>query len=203
MLEDLSMSFTVLKHLRTLKCRAGLLLACGLLLSSQTACAVKSFISGNAVGDIVVGRKPPALGRGRLIYLHDEQDENGDPYKLLRVMVQGGVVDAEIYDGMVWRIWVSTPGLLTADQVSVGSSAYAVLAKNKTAYPVIGSGGEIVLVAKDPCGLSFITDVDASTESAQMTRSSIATEMKSGHVQKILVVGCSYPHKDGDQKGGN
>ena len=154
--------------------------------------SVQPVISGNSVGDLVIGSVPPKIDAHRLLSREWQKDEDGESYELVRVKVQGVVVDAEVYEGKVWRLSIDDPGLLTEDGVGVGSNAGNLLDKNKTIKPQIGPGPMLVLVPAKPCGLSYWTDAQLpDTGSLTFSRESAAPLLKNARVTRILFVGCS------------
>ena len=159
------------------------------------ACAshdVHPIVSGNSVGDIVIGRAPPKIDSRRLVLRQWQQDENGDSYELIRLKVRDAAVDAEVYDGKVWRISIDQPELLTEDHVGVGSKAMRLLKANTTIQPRIGPGPMIVLVPVTPCGISYLTDAELPDLATQeLSRDSVAPLLSDAGVTSILVVGCS------------
>jgi hypothetical protein len=153
--------------------------------------ASSPLITGDSVGDLVIGRAPPNIRGDRLVFRRWESDENGQRYELIRVKVAGVGVDAEVFDGCIWRISINKSGLFTLDGLGVGASARTLLRKNPSIDPVIGPGPTLVLIPKKPCGISYITDAPLPDNVPENpTRASVSQLLRTAHVTKILVVGC-------------
>lgn len=74
----------------------------------------QGLVTGTVVGELAVGVQPPATFKvDHLVSRGWQRDENGEAYEALKVKVAGVNVDAEVYGGNVWRIWVDEPGLVT------------------------------------------------------------------------------------------
>lgn len=152
--------------------------------------AADAVVTGNAVGDLIIGQSPPSLKGSRLVSRRWESDENGERYELLRVKVRGIQVDAEVYDGSIWRIWIERAGLKTLNGISVGDSADALL-RNKTVHPEIGPGPSLVLIPEKPCGVSYVTDARLPDDvPGGITREFASRVVGNARITKILVVGC-------------
>lgn len=165
-------------------------LICFAILCASDCIANDVMVSGDAVGDLVVGRAPPPFEKGRVLLRRWQDDENGERYELLRVTIKGIPVDAEVYDGNVWRIWIDKPGLKTRDGLGVGDSAKKLL-RNKSIIPEIGPGPSLVLISKKPCGISFITDAQLPNELPQNLDRKFALRMaRDAQISKMILVGC-------------
>ena len=126
-----------------------------LALVSLNCSASGSVITGNAVGDLVIGKAPPIFEVGRLVFRDWETDENGESYELLKVKVNNDEVSAEVYEGLIWRIRIDKGSLTTRDGVKVGDRASVLISKNLTVMPELGPGPTLVLIPKRPCGISY------------------------------------------------
>lgn len=157
-------------------------------LNCFASCAV---ITGNAVGDLVIGRAPPIFDPGRLVSRRWEIDENGQSYELLKVKVDNNQVSAEVYEGLIWRIRVDGGKLKTLDGIKVGDRASVLLRKNLTVKPEVGPGPTLVLIPTGPCGVSYVTDAQLPDKlTFPLTSASAERFAKTAHVKTILVVGC-------------
>jgi len=153
-------------------------------------------ITGNAVGDIVIGQPPPTLDAVRVISRDWLSDENGMRYELLRMKIQGRQVDAEIIDGLVWRISIETTGLPASDGVAVGANAARVLRKNSHITPEIGPGPSLFLIPENRCGISYMTDFEFKKGFPEkLSRQSALSMLKNSRITKILVVGCGKENR--------
>ncbi len=162
-----------------------------LALVAANCFAVNTVVTGSAVGDFVIGRAPPTVKNDRLIFRRWQNDENGKRYELIRVKVQGIEVDAEVYDGTIWRIWIEEAGLMTRDGLGVGDDARTLLRKNPTVNPEIGPGPSLVFIPTKPCGISYVTDAQLLGDiDGRLTQKYISQIARTAHITKIIVVGC-------------
>lgn len=160
-----------------------------LLMTSN--CHAATVISGNAVGDLVIGHAPPKFDASRLVSRRWLNDENGKRYELLSIKIHGRQVDAEIYDGRIWRISIEKLGLPTRDGVAVGANAAKVLRMNPTITPEIGPGPSLFLIPANSCGISYMTNFEFADDIPEnLSRTSALSMLHASHVIKILVVGC-------------
>ena len=151
-----------------------------------------NIVSGDGVADIKIGKALPKLEQKRIIFRHWQHDENSDKYELLRIKVLGGEVDVEVYDGLVYRLTINKPGIVTADGVFVGMKAAKVLIANRTIATEIGSGPSLFLVPINPCGMSYQTDFEFKNQKPEnMTRASVISMLKRSKIKAILIVGCN------------
>lgn len=162
-----------------------------LALVSLNCFASGAVITGNAVGDLVVGKAPPIFEVGRLVFRNWEIDENGQSYELLKVKIDNNEVSAEVYEGLIWRIRVDEGMLKTLDGIRVGDRASDLIRKNLTVKPELGPGPTLVLIPRRPCGISYVTDARLPDEVAfPLTSAAAAQIAKTAHIKTILVVGC-------------
>lgn len=162
-----------------------------LALVSLNCFASAAVITGNAVGDLVVGKAPPVFEVGRLVFRNWEIDENGQPYELLKVNVDNNEVSAEVYEGLVWRISVDEGTLKTRDGIKVGDRASELIRKNLAFKPELGPGPTLVLVPTRSCGISYVTDARLPDEVAlPLTSAAAARITRTAKIKTILVVGC-------------
>ena len=118
-------------------------------------------------------------------------DENGKPYEDLTINIGASEVNAELYDGKVWRIWIDSVGLHTHDGVSVGSNALSVLRRNPTISVEIGPGPSMVLIPKKPCGISYVVGIELPEDVPPvMTRRQAEVMLGESKIAKLIVVGC-------------
>lgn len=161
-----------------------------LTLSAANGFAAERPVTGNAVGDLVIGQRPPNLEANRLVFRRWEHDENNKRYELMRVRVQGHEVDAEVHDRLIWRIWIDKPGLKTSDGVGVGDGVNQLL-KKISIVPEIGPGPSLVFISSHPCGISYLTDAKLPEELPErVSRAFVAGMRIPVHVSKILIFGC-------------
>jgi hypothetical protein len=100
-------------------------------------------------------------------------------------------VEAEVYDGLVWRLSVRKRGISTMDGVSVGDNALSVLRRNNFMNLEIGPGQIIVLISDNPCGLSYLTDAEVTGSLKMPLNQKIAVRLlKSAKIKAIIASGC-------------
>lgn len=162
-----------------------------LFVSALCNCHAGTVISGDAVGDLVIGQPPPKDNLGRLVSRHWLNDENGKKYEMLSIKIHGRQVDAEIHDGRVWRISIERPGLQTRDGVAVGANAAIVLQMNSSIAPEIGPGPSMFLIPANSCGISYMTDFEFGENIPEkLTRATALSMLRASRVISIFVVGC-------------
>lgn len=167
------------------------LLAFCVTLASMTSYASEPIVSGRGIGDLIIGEVPPSLSRERLLSRQWQEDENGERYERLKVSVGGSPVDAEVYDGRVWRISVLRPGLRTQDGSQVGDSVQKLLRANRSLRCELGPGPSLALVPENFCGISYMTDADLLQNVMQNPNSKLSTRFaKATRIRWILVTGC-------------
>lgn len=171
-----------------------LLVACTIV-QGVVACATndgRPKITGDAVGDVVVGRGLPPIDDGRILNRQWLHDESGEPYELVRLTVGGLPTSVELYQNVVWRIAVRSPGLKTANGIEVGASALPLLEGDAAVEPLIAPGPTIALVPEEPCGVSYLTDAKLPEilPSEGLSRKDFGKILGGARVATILVVGC-------------
>lgn len=149
-------------------------------------------IDGNAIGGLRIGQFVPQLAKERVLRREWQTDENGDRVELLRATVGAGEVEAEIYDGKIWRLTVNKPGLKTRDGVGVGDPVRTLLRKNRSISPEVGGGPALYLISERPCGIGYLTDVEFSDKIPyDLTKATLFKYVGSSHIAQVLVAGCN------------
>lgn len=141
--------------------------------------ASQSAITGDGIGNLVVGKPLPKQGGWHIIKRHWLYDENHSRFESVDIRVGQSLINAEIYDGAIWRLTVLKPGLSTLDSVTVGTSVRALDMSRYTLE--VGAGPTSVLIPRNLCGLSYVLDTFREKK----------VQQDSAQVEKILVIGCS------------
>ena len=120
-------------------------------------------VGGKGLDVLVVGRPIPKLGRKQLVCDRTELDGEAEPQRVIGVRIYNQVIRAEIDDGIndgkVWRLIISHPGIRTKyGGVGVGDPVRS-FAKKIDLKIIPGIAGQLVLVPKHECGLSFLTNM--------------------------------------------
>jgi hypothetical protein len=111
----------------------------------------------------------------------------GEPQPALRVALGGDTIVAEVVEGRVWRIRVTSPGPATSDSLRVGTPV-----RRLAELPgVILAAGEGRYYAISPahCGLSFGVE-GLPFRARPWTVAELAATPDSVRVGEILVTGC-------------
>ena len=149
-------------------------------------------MDGRGVGDLIIGQVPPPLARERLVSRKWQENENGEQYERLVVRVGGIPVDAEVYNGRIWRISVMRRGLSTRDGYQVGDSVQKLIHANPSLSRELGPGPSLVLVPDKFCGISYMTDADLPESVMQNPNSKLPTQFaRDAHISWIFVTGCN------------
>ena len=160
-------------------------------LATTTCHASEPIVSGRGIGDLIIGQVPPPLSGERLVSRQWQEDENGERYERLKVSVGGIPVDAEVYDGRIWRISIMRPGLSTQDGSQVGDSVQKLIHANRSLRRELGPGPSLVLVPENFCGISYMTDADMPESVMQNPNSKLPTRFaKDSRIRRIFVTGC-------------
>lgn len=163
----------------------------GALLSALPCTASEGIINGQGVGDLLIGQVLPPLQQHRVLFRNWQFDENGGSYELVRVKVGEVPVDAEIYDGAIWRISINLPGLSTRDGVQVGDKMATLIRKNRSLDREIGPGPSLVLIPRNVCGISYMIDSTLLENTHGKLNKVIPGEsIKNFRISRIYVVGC-------------
>ena len=149
-------------------------------------------IDAAGVGALRIGASVDSV-RAHCTVLRDtvERRAEGQPTRVLSVVVADDTGEAEVVDGRVWRITVEKPGLRTADSLSVGTSLARLLAAIPDARGDHGEGG--VYVTTRRCMSFLLSDLPPGTRLGVGDAASLRRLPPSTAVRKILVFGCRAP----------
>jgi len=145
-------------------------------------------IRGERVGDIAIGDPVDSLKKCRVVRDTVVPGGEGTMARKVFIALSKDTIAAEIVDGRVWRIEVSSPGVRTADSIGVGTSLRRLL---ELSDPRGASGeGRMFVLSPDHCGHSFEISHFGPMPRAGWTRATMATLPESTHVIGVLVVSC-------------
>lgn len=117
-------------------------------------------LTSDSVANLRIGLSVEELRqRCRVVRDTVRKDAEGGLQRVVRVQLGPAVADAEVTDGVVWRLTVTDPRLRTRDDIGVGSPLSQLLA----AAPAWAANGEtgVFVGLRTHCGLSFRLDTRA------------------------------------------
>ncbi len=148
-------------------------------------------IDSAGVGGLRVGTSLDSV-RLRCDVVRDtvERRAEGMPVRVLTVAVGGTPVEAEIAEGRVWRINVTTRGPRTVDSLGVGTPLRQLIARFPEAIGAHGEGGVYMPSAR--CGLGFrLTSPGPAVAFRGGTAAALRGLPDSTVVTRVLVTGCA------------
>jgi hypothetical protein len=111
------------------------------------------------------------------------------PARKLTVALSTDTVEAEIVDGRVWRIAVSSPRLRTADALGVGTSI-GRLRQLKNPRGMMGEG-QFFVASPDHCGMSFrLSNAGPRAKRGDLDRAGLFRLPETAVVSEVLIFGC-------------
>ena len=118
-----------------------------------------------------------------------ERRAEGQPSRVVTVLVGGDTVVAEVDSGRVWRIELTRPSPRTVDSLGVGTPL-ARLLELPGVRAVSGEGG-VYLLSSARCGLSFqLSEHGPDGLRPQWDVAALRRFPRSTVVSRVLVVGC-------------
>ena len=152
------------------------------------ACAA-TVITGDSVGPLRIGATVEDVG-ARCTVVRDttRPGAEGMPARMIAVVLGADTVEAEIVDGRVWRVPVTTSGLRTADGLGVGTPLSRLL-ELRDVRPAMGEGTYVL--APSHCGLSFQLANPGGSLPPATTVEQLRRLPGSTVVSRVLVTGCS------------
>jgi hypothetical protein len=147
-------------------------------------------LSDSALGDVRIGRSVADVAASCTIVRDTTAPRSeGQMARVLGVAVGGDTVEAEVVDGRIWRIEVTSPAYRTADSLGVGTALAALLAQEGVS-PLSGEGRLFVKTASH-CGLSFQLSVpDTGVAAGRWTVADLRRLPAGTQVTRVLVIGC-------------
>jgi hypothetical protein len=155
----------------------------------QARPVARPVISDSAVGPVRLGLPWDSLARHATVVVDTTiLDVEGHRQRIARLAVANDIVTAELADGRVWRLRVTSPRLATADGIRVGSPVSLLL----TSDSVVGALGEgrVYVLTPRHCGLSFRIASNAESPRTELDSAALARLPSETRVDEILVVGC-------------
>lgn len=138
-----------------------------------------------------MGKRLRPLQRSAFSLDNGRKIKTGERYERLKVSVGSIPVDAEVYNGRIWRISVTRLGLRTQDGSQVGDSVQKLLRANRSLCRELGPGPSLVLIPERFCGISYTTDADLPESVMQNPSSKLLTRFaKATRIRWIFVTGC-------------
>ena len=161
------------------------------VLTAITCHASEPVLDGRGIGDLLIGQAPPRFASDRLVSREWQNDETGERYERLKVHFRGIPVEAEVYDGRIWRISVMRRGLRTRAGSQVGDTVKKLIDANPSHRREIGPGPTLVLIPEKFCGISYMSDADLPESIMQdPTRELPAQFSRNARIRWISVTGC-------------
>lgn len=150
-------------------------------------CGVRqpAVLTDSGIGALTIGATVAEV-RSRCMVLADSLEPGPEGQTERRVVVVTGSVNtaAAIVDDRVWRIYVATPRIKTADSLGVGSTVGDLRAPEAR----LARGEGTFVLREDHCGLSFqlASGVPPNAQTLDAVPDSI-------RVERVLVIGCGQP----------
>jgi hypothetical protein len=145
-------------------------------------------IRGERVGKIAIGDPVESLTKCHVVRDTVVQAGEGTTARKVFIALAADTVAAEIVDGRVWRIEVSSPAVRTVDSLGVGTPLRRLL---QMSNPRGASGeGRMFVLSPDHCGQSFEISYFGPMPSGGWTRAALAKLPETTHVIGVLVVRC-------------
>jgi hypothetical protein len=114
----------------------------------------------------------------------------GQTARFLSVAFPDGPVEAEIVDGIVWRIAVTWPRFRTADSIGIRTPLSRLLSLNSPRG--LTGEGQLFVASPDHCGMSFrLSDNGSDSPSQRWDRAALARLPAATAVDKVLIFGCN------------
>jgi hypothetical protein len=144
-------------------------------------------LTGAAVGGVAIRDEAEDVRRRCAVVGDTTLMLEGQPQPAMRVALGGDTIIAEVVEGRIWRIRVTSPGLATSDSLRVGTPARR-LAELPGAQVLAGEG-QTFLISPAHCGLSFGLE-GVPVRARPMTTAELASLPDRVRVGAILVTGC-------------
>jgi hypothetical protein len=157
--------------------------------SSETPACGAAVVGEEGIGQLRIGTTVESL-RQKCDAVRDTtvMGAEGMPARKIAVAFPRDTVEAEIVDGRVWRIAITTPGLRTADAIGVGTTI-GRLRQLPNPHGMTGEGGYFV-ASPQHCGMSFRLSGAGPRARGDLDRAGLFTLPEMSVVSEILVFGC-------------
>lgn len=157
--------------------------------SRMSACG-DEIVGEEGIGQLRIGTTVQSL-RQKCNVVRDTTvaGTEGMPARRVAVALSRDTVEAEIVDGKVWRIAVTSPRLRTADAVGVGTTI-GRLRMLKDPRGMMGEG-QLFVASPQHCGMSFrLSGAGPRGQRGDLDRAGLFTLPEMTMVSEILVFGC-------------
>jgi hypothetical protein len=158
--------------------------------SSVTSSCGDETVGEEGIGQLRIGTTAESL-RQKCKVVRDTTvtGAEGMPARKVAVAFSRDTVEAEIVDGKVWRIAVTSPRLRTVDAIGVGT-AIGRLRTLKDPHGMMGEG-QLFVASPQHCGMSFrVSGAGPRGLRGDLDRAGLFTLPEMTMVSEILVVGC-------------
>lgn len=169
--------------------------------SSPVATSARPSSCGNetvgeeGIGELRIGTNVESL-RQKCNVVRDTtvMGAEGMPARKVAVAFSRDTVEAEIVDGKVWRIAVTSLRLRTADAIGVGTTI-GRLRQLKDSHGMTGEG-QFFVASPQHCGMSFrLSGAGPRAQRGDLDRDGLFTLPEMTVVSEILVFGCHLGRK--------
>ena len=158
--------------------------------AALTSCG-DEWVTDEGIGKLTIGASVDSVRRSCNVVRDTTQlGAEGMPSRTLTVALSSDTVVAEIVNGRVWRIVVTSPRLQTHDSLAPGIPIARVLALDDP-RGLVGEG-RLFVASPDHCGLSFgSSHMIARVPTGRIGKATLVAGLpKSATVREILIVGC-------------
>ena len=158
--------------------------------STSTSPCGDEIVGEEGIGQLRIGTTVESL-RQKCNVVRDTTviGAEGMPARTVAVAFSRDTVEAEIVDGKVWRIAVTSSRLRTADAIGVGTTI-GRLRQLKDPHAMMGEG-QLFVATSQHCGMSFrLSGAGPRGQRGDLDRAGLFTLPEMTMVSEILVVGC-------------
>ena len=152
-------------------------------------------VGEEGIGELRIGTNVESL-RQKCNVVRDTtvMGAEGMPARKVAVAFSRDTVEAEIVDGKVWRIAVTSLRLRTADAIGVGTTI-GRLRQLKDSHGMTGEG-QFFVASPQHCGMSFrLSGAGPRAQRGDLDRDGLFTLPEMTVVSEILVFGCHLGRK--------
>ncbi len=140
------------------------------------------------VGKIAIGDPVDSLTKCNVVRDTVVLEDEGGKARKVFVALAADTIAAQIVEGQVWRIEVSSPGIRTADSLGVGTPLHRLL---EMSSPRGASGeGRMFVLSPDHCGQSFEISYFGPMPRGGWTPATLAKLPDGTHVIRVRVARC-------------
>jgi len=161
----------------------------------QVSSCGNEIVGEEGIGELRIGANVESL-RQKCNVVRDTtvMGAEGMPARKVAVAFSRDTVEAEIVDGRVWRIAVTSLGLRTADAIGVGTTI-GRLRQLKDPHGMTGEG-QFFVASPQHCGMSFrLSGAGPRAQRGDLDRDGLFTLPEMTVVSEVLVFGCHLGRK--------